>query len=83
MKRTNKSKLLIKIGFVSLVLSPIVFFSIPIFFIDIICNPNSPNNNCGFANAGIIGYMLYFSLPFFILGSALLAIAAFSKNKST
>lgn len=76
----NKQKIAIKVGMSSLMLSIVIFFSIPLFFTNIICDLEF-TKGCGFANTGIVGYMLLLSLPFFITGITLLVLALLPKKK--
>lgn len=74
------NSLLGKIGIVLLIISPLIFFSIPLYFTNLICTSNF-FYGCGYANLGIIGYMLLFSLPFFITGIILIMIAYLTKKR--
>jgi hypothetical protein len=80
MVKTNKIIVIRSAGIISLVISPIAFWSVLLFFKDILCNPGPSGHGCGFANVGLSGYALYFALPFLTLGVILVIISIFKEK---
>ena len=77
-KNEKKIALLISLGLLFLLLSPIIFFFTPAVLGDVLCRTES---SCGYAGLGILGYALYFAIASGVVGFVLLAIGLFLQLK--
>jgi len=77
-KNEQKTTLLIILGSLFVLLSPIIFFLTPAVLGGVLCRTES---SCGYAGLGILGYALYFAIASGVVGFVFLAIGLFLQLK--
>ena len=73
-KNEEKITLLIILGSLFVLLSPILFFLTPPVLGGVLCRTES---SCGYAGLGVLGYALYFAIASGVVGFVFLAIGLY------